>query len=152
MKTNNASETITWSSYINFSLPDLEGNIHTLSDIIGGRYALIDLWASWCGPCIATSRSMIPVYEEFKDRGFIVCGVATEIDNTDQMRARIEMEKFPWINLVELDHRNHIWDKYRVSNSGGGTFLVDNEGLIIAINPDAEEVRKILSEKLKQPI
>jgi thiol-disulfide isomerase/thioredoxin len=142
----------TGGSYVDFSLPDLEGNFHSLSDIIGGKYALIDLWASWCGPCIATSRSMIPVYEEFKDRGFTVCGVAAEIDNTDQMRARIEKEKFPWINLVELDHRNHIWDKYRVSNSGGGTFLVDREGVILAINPDADEVRKILSERLNQTL
>lgn len=137
-------------SFIDFSLPDLDGTVHRLSDIIGGKYALIDLWASWCGPCIATSRSMIPVYEEFRDRGFTVCGVAAEIDNTDQMRARIEKEKFPWINLVELDHKNHIWDKYGVSNSGGGTFLMDNEGTILAINPDAEKVREILSEKLKQ--
>ena len=132
------------------NVPDLDGTVHRLSDIIGGKYALIDLWASWCGPCIATSRSMIPVYEEFRDRGFTVCGVAAEIDNTDQMRARIEKEKFPWINLVELDHKNHIWDKYGVSNSGGGTFLMDNEGTILAINPDAEKVREILSEKLKQ--
>ncbi len=130
--------------FIDFELPDLKGNMYKLSDVIKNKVALIDLWASWCGSCIETSRSMIPVYEEFKDKGFTICAVAAEIKNTDQMKERIEKERFPWINLVDLDQQNHIWDKYGISNSGGGTFLVDKDGTILAIGPDAEEVKRIL--------
>jgi len=135
--------------FIDFSLPDLNGNIYKLSDIIKDKYAIIDLWASWCGPCILTSRTYIPVYDEFKDNGFTICGVAAEINNTDAMRERVEKEKYPWINLVELDYENHIWDKYGVSNSGGGTFLVDNKGIILSINPSADDIKKILTERMK---
>jgi peroxiredoxin len=135
--------------YPDFSAPDLNGNIIKLSDVIKNKYALIDLWASWCGPCIRSSRAMIPVYEEFKNKGFTVCGVASEINNTDQLIKRIEIEKFPWISLVELNHKNRIWLKYGVQSSGGSIFFVDPDGTILAINPDASEVRNILSEKLK---
>lgn len=146
----NSYETIkVGGTYIDFSAPDLNGNIVKLSDVIKDKYALIDLWSSWCGPCIRNSRALIPVYEEFKDKGFIVCGVAAEIKNTDQLIKRIEIEKFPWINLVDLDHKNHIWYKYGIQNSGGGTFLVDPKGMILAIQPFPDEVRNILSEKLK---
>ncbi len=136
-------------TYIDFSVPDLHGNIVKLSDVIKDKYALIDLWSSWCGPCIKNSRDMIPIYEEFKDKGFTICGVAAEINNTDQLIKRIEKEKFPWINLVDLNHKNHIWFKYGIQNSGGGTFLVDPKGMILAIQPFPDEVRNILSEKLK---
>jgi len=136
--------------FIDFTLPDLQGNSITLSTAIKGKIALIDLWATWCGPCIATSRSMIPVYNEFKDSGFTIVGVAAEIENTDQLKRTLDRERFPWVNLIELNNKNGIWTKYGIPNSGGGTFLVDKDGKILAIKPIAKEVRNILTQKLKQ--
>jgi peroxiredoxin len=135
--------------FIDFTLPDLNGNKITLSKTIEGKIALIDLWATWCGPCISTSKSMIPVYNEFKNSGFTIIGVAREFDNTNQLEKTLEREKFPWINLVELNNQNGIWIKYGKPTAGGGTFLVDKNGKILAIEPTAEEVRNILTEKLK---
>jgi len=135
--------------FIDFTLPDIDGNKITLSQVIKGKISLIDLWASWCGSCIIISRSMIPVYNEFKNSGFTIIGVANEIDNTDKLRMALEREKFPWLNLVEINNQNAIWSKYRIPNAAGGTFLVDKDGKILAISPSAEEVRTILTKKLK---
>jgi peroxiredoxin len=135
--------------FIDFTLPDLHGNYITLSKVIKGKIALIDLWATWCGPCVATSRSMIPVYNEFKDRGFTIVGVAAEQENTDQLKITLGREKFPWVNLVELKNQNGIWIKYGIPNSGGGTFLVDKNGKILAIKPTAKEVKDILTQEIK---
>ena len=134
--------------YIDFVAPDMNGNNVRLSDSIKGKIALIDLWATWCGPCIATSRTMIPIYEEFKDSDFTIIAVAGEFRNTERLQKTLNKEKFPWINLVELDKQSKIWDKYGCSNSGGSTFLVDKDGSILAVNPSAEEVKEILNEKL----
>jgi peroxiredoxin len=135
--------------FIDFTLPDLQGNSITLSTAIKGKIALIDLWATWCGPCIATSRSMIPVYNDFKNYGFTIVGVAGEIESTDQLKRTLDRERFPWVNLVELNNQNRIWTKYGIPNSGGGTFLVDKDGKIIAIKPTAKEVRDILTQKFR---
>ena len=135
--------------YIDFSAPDLDGNIVKLSSEIKGKIAIIDLWASWCGPCRNTSESYIPIYNEFKDSGFTIVGVARESKSDKQMRIAIEKDGYTWTNLIELDDKGSIWAKYGVGNGGGGTFLVDEKGKILVINPTAEEVRKILLEQLK---
>jgi len=135
-------------SYIDFTAPDLEGNMVKLSDQIKGKVALIDLWASWCGPCRRLSSSMIPVYEAFKDKGFTVVGIARENNNTDAMKKAIEQDKYPWLNLVELNDKGYIWEMYGAGNSGGCTYLVDKDGKILAIHPSAEEVTKILKDLL----
>ena len=133
--------------YIDFSAPDLDGNIIKLSSEIKGKVAIIDLWASWCGPCRKTSKSYIPVYNEFKDRGFTIIGVAREMNSND-MRKATRKDGYPWTNLIEINDENKIWEKYAIGNSGGSSLLVDEDGVILAIKPTAEEVRKILLERL----
>ncbi|HJR99851.1 MAG TPA: TlpA disulfide reductase family protein [Flavobacterium sp.] len=130
--------------YIDFSAPTIDGKNIIASDIIAGKVALIDLWASWCGPCRVTSKSYIPVYEKYKEKGFVILGVANEFKNTNAFVKAIEKDKYPWLNLIELENKNRIWDKYNISNSGGSTFLIDARGIILAIHPDAEELDKIL--------
>ena len=133
--------------YIDFTAPALDGTLHTLSKEIGGKIALIDLWASWCGSCRRTSKSMIPLYEKYKERGFTVVGVARESKREDMERA-LARDGYPWLNLLELQDEHKIWERYGVSRAGGITVLVDRDGTILAIHPTAEEVERILQEKL----
>ena len=134
--------------YVDFEGPDLEGCKVKLSDVIKGKVAIIDLWASWCMPCRAKAKAMIPLYEKYKDRGFKIVGVAREFKNTDRMKQAIKQDGYPWLQLVELDDGYQIWTRYMLGNAGGGVFVVDRDGKILAVNPKPEEVQKILEQKL----
>jgi thiol-disulfide isomerase/thioredoxin len=137
--------------FIDFTLPDLSGKEYTLSDLIRGKVAIIDLWATTCGPCIRHNQSFVPVYQEFKDMGFTIVGVAGELNNTDRLVKHLNQEKYPWINLVELDYKHGVWNKYFNTNVMGKTVLVDKEGRVLAINLLAEDVRAKLIELLGTP-
>ena len=134
--------------YIDFSAPDLNGKKIKVSEHIKGKIALIDLWASWCGPCRVNSKQIITIYEKFKDKGFTVIGVAREQGSDADMKRAIQKDGYPWLNLIELNDTNQIWMKYRIPNAAGGTFLIDTHGIILAVNPTAEEIESILQKEL----
>ncbi|MFI3267468.1 MAG: TlpA disulfide reductase family protein [Rikenellaceae bacterium] len=144
-----SGETVVGSKFVDFSAHDLDGNTHKLSDLIKGKVVVLDLWASWCGPCMRTSKSFIPVWEKYNDKGFDIIGVAREKDNTDAMKGAIERIGMKWLNLVEQNDKGGIWSKYNAGNSGGKVILIDSEGKIVAMEFDADELEAHLQELLK---
>lgn len=60
--------------------PDFEGDFAIngkptkLSDL-KGKVVLVDFWAVWCGPCIATFPHLREWHKEYKDKGLEIVGV-----------------------------------------------------------------------------
>jgi len=50
-----------------FSLSDLEGKTWKLASL-EGKAVLINLWATWCGPCRAEHPEFQKLYEKLKER------------------------------------------------------------------------------------
>ncbi|MEJ5996493.1 TlpA disulfide reductase family protein [Pedobacter sp. Du54] len=131
--------------FVDFKAPDLNGKSYQLSSVMKGKVTLLNLWASWCGPCISKTREVLPLYHEFKDKGFEVIGVAREFKDLENLKIALDREKHPWLTLVDLEDKHMIWNKYGLTNSGGSMVLLDEKGVILAINPTAKELEGILS-------
>lgn len=131
--------------YIDYQAEDFDGKPVAVKEWVKGKWALIDLWASWCGACRANSRKLIPLYHKYKDRNFIIVGIARETKITDALGA-LKKEKFPWPQLVELNNKNSIWLRHGMEWSVGGTFLIRPDGKIAAVNPTVEEIEGILQD------
>ena len=112
------------------------------------KIALLDLWASWCRSCRLRSRNTIPIYEKYRSRGFVVVGVAREFKNDRAWRTALEHDAYPWLNLLEMDDSTKLWEQYGLSSAAGQTYLIDRDGTILAINPMADELERLLREKL----
>ena len=139
------------SQYIDFEAPDLDGQMHKLSDMVkDAEVVLLDLWASWCGPCRKASIEMIPLYEQYKDKGFVIIGVARETGNTQNMQDAIKKDGYKWPQLVELDDRANIWAKYGCNNAAGRRILFDAQGKIIAFDPTIEQLTAEVEKRINK--
>jgi len=153
---NQLSEELLWSrkniriggDYYDFTLPDLNGELHTLSKQIKGQYTLLQIWAPWCGPCIKTGREMIPIYEKYRDKGLTALTVVGRYENPEDAEKIIAKENFPWLHLLDDEWNSDVWINYGLAKSGGGIFLIDNKGKIQAVYPGSAEVDRILSSAL----
>lgn len=90
----------------------------------------------------------IPLWDEFTGDDFTIVGVAGEFKSDRAMRDAIQKDGYKWLNLLELDRRAKIWELYGASNSGGRVIVVDNKGVVLALDPSIEQIRAILNEKL----
>ena len=133
--------------YIDYLVPDERGRDVMLSSLYQGKLIYINLWASWCGSCRRHAKSLIPVFEKYENRGFQIISFARE-SRKGAMEEAEERDGYPWKSQVELNDGHQIWLRNGLGNAGGGGYLIDNNGTILAVYPSAGELEAILKQRL----
>ena len=83
-----------------FPMWDTAGKAHSFAECMGDKdYMLLNLWASWCGPCRAEIPDLIAYYEECRERVAFV-SVTVDKNQEDWMKAVNEVPKYEWPNLA----------------------------------------------------
>lgn len=84
-----------------FSLLDLKGKQVSLTDL-KGKIVVIDFWATWCAPCIASMPAMREVSNKHPEVVFLFVAIKeTGGDVANRIKTYIEKEKFPLNVLID---------------------------------------------------
>ena len=83
-----------------FTLDDMNGNKVDLRSF-AGKPIVINLWATWCGPCRKETPDLEELSQHYRDRGLQVIGISTD-DKPEAIRKFAEEMKVTYPMLVGL--------------------------------------------------
>ena len=131
-----------------FTFEDISGEMVQLSDL-KGTLVYIDIWATWCKPCIEEHPYWDQLKEEYKDKlvSFLTISIDENKEAWEKMVKSKNMEGLQWI--AEKAWRSDL-NRHFMVNSIPRFILLDQEGKII--DPNAErpsgDIRKTLDQFL----
>ena len=110
-----------------FRLPDMDGEMHALSDY-RGKVVMLNFWATWCPPCRREMPSMQRLYEKYQGRGLVVVAVNQweDPDLVFEFTGRLSLDPtFP----ILFDRESRVSEQYGVKGLPT-TYLLDKAGRI----------------------
>lgn len=78
---------------LNAELRSASGAPIRLADY-GGKVLLVNLWATWCGPCRNEIPELVKFYDQYKDQGLEVVGLSTENPDASSEQVKAFVRNF----------------------------------------------------------
>ena len=107
-----------------------------------GKVVVLDIWATWCGPC----KAMIPhereMNEKLKGKPFAFISISGD-DSKETLTSFLEKEKMPWVHWF-ADRKGILKDwNIRFYPT---MYILDHKGVIRAKGLRGEELEKKVNE------
>ncbi len=129
---------------IDFTFQDREGNDVSLSDFVGS-VVLVDVWATWCGPCVAEIPFLKQVEEDYRDENITFLGVSVDND-TLAWKTMMDEKEMHGVQIISGGWSTQFMDDYAI-NSIPRFMLFDASGKVFdltAPRPSSDEIRPML--------
>ena len=111
----------------NFTFAGLDGKLVSLSDY-RGHIVLVNVWATWCPPCVDEMPSMERLYKELKGENFEI--LAVSIDALGTKVVAPFMKKYNLSFPALMDPGGTIKTLYQTTGVPE-SFIVNQEGILI---------------------
>ena len=142
LKTGESIETVkAQESAERYLAPDmvlerLEGGQVKLSDY-RGKWVFVNIWATWCPPCVYEMPAMEKFYQKFKDQNFTILAVSVDYKDAKQDVIDFVTEKNLTFEIF-LDPENRSVFDFKAMGLPS-TYIIDPDGYVVSQARGARE-------------
>lgn len=113
-----------------------------------GKVCLVEVWATWCGPCRKEIPRLKEVYERYHDAGFEILGYSVDQD-LDALDRFVKENEIPWPvasqkRSVEAGYHG-LYEYYSI-NGVPEMILVDRDGKVLQVDCRGVKLANALKE------
>lgn len=105
----------------------LDGDTLTLNQL-RGSVVLLNVWATWCGPCVREMPGLEALHRKYREQGLVVLGASI-----DRRSAERDVRRFLESNdigfTILLDPDQNVTQRFRTLGVPE-TFLIGRDGVI----------------------
>ena len=110
-----------------FTLPGLYGKMVSLSNY-QGHVVLVNIWATWCLPCVDEMPSMERLYQELKDENFEIVAISIDAMGAEAVAPFMKKNKLSFAAL--LDPEGTIKSAYQTTGVPE-SFIINKRGILV---------------------
>jgi peroxiredoxin len=133
---------------VDFHLENLKGEKIGLCDF-KTKYVLMEFWGSGCGPCRMENPNLLKNYKAYKDKGFNIVSISLD-KNRKEMEMAIRKDSMIWTTVSDLQGINGLVPTIYNVTFIPKNYLINPDGIIIAMDLRGDELNKKLKEIFKK--
>ena len=107
-----------------FQFPDADGRQFTSADI-EGKVVLLNLWATWCGPCRSEMPWFVEFQSKYQEQGFTVVAISVDDDGWDAVTPFVEEFQLNFPVLLGGDAADAV---FGTVDAIPATLIIDRSG------------------------
>jgi thiol-disulfide isomerase/thioredoxin len=115
---------------LNTQLQSANGSPFKIADY-SGKVILVNLWATWCGPCKMEIPELVKIHKEFQDRGVEMIGLSTEPQEDSAEAVRYFVREFNMDYKVGWSPQEVSLELMQGRQSIPQSFVITRDGKIL---------------------
>lgn len=149
-----AQESILGMKSLEFTLKDLDDNDVTDAIFKESNLTMVNVWGTFCGPCIREMPDLAALHKELEDEGISILGIISDTPDPANEDAARKIVQETGVTFQSLIPDDNMKNSLLTSISGVPTsFFVDGKGNIVGEvitgSRSKEEYLEIMLETLK---